>query len=149
MHADDASFFSKTFSGVRLQVICQLRRAENIMFLSAELGRDAQIMVRRFQVRFVIKNLWMFELRGEVQASSFGAFRMDWIYIAYSPQLTNSASGCSAIRIRSRLPQRNAWSPYGSMLLQQRSALNPTGKPEYWFSNTSLAGIDRHAWSRF
>ena len=32
-------------TSVRLQVICQLRRAENIMFLSAELGRDFQIMV--------------------------------------------------------------------------------------------------------
>ena len=32
-------------ASVCLQVICQLRRAENIMFLSAELGRDFQIMV--------------------------------------------------------------------------------------------------------
>ncbi len=27
------------------QVICQLRRADNIMFLSAELGRDFDVMV--------------------------------------------------------------------------------------------------------
>ena len=95
------------------QVICQLRRAENIMFLSADLGRNIEIMVINMPWR-VFFACYLF-LRDENPGFSN--------LISWLPP-----SGCPAVCIGSGLPQRNARSPYCPMLLQQRSAFDSSGK---------------------